>query len=103
MQYPSFQVGQVVVCIDDDGLPIPLHDDEVARECPREGSVYTIRDVLRVQKHVGLLLEEIRNPPVQWKCGDLRELAFFARRFRPAKTTSIETFKAMLAPVLEPA
>ena len=72
--------------------------DRGVRECPREGGVYTIRDILVIEERwVGVLLEEIRNPPTEWNNGDVRELSLRRRRFRPAKTTSLEVFEAMLA------
>ena len=93
----SFHIGQVVVCIDDKGLPVPYCDRAVTA-CPQEGCVYTIRGILVIEDRVGLWLEEIRNPPAKWLDGEVRELAFRSWRFRPAKTTSLEVFEAMLAP-----
>ena len=93
----AFHIGQVVVCIDAEGLPRPLLDRGVSA-CPVERGVYTIRDILVIEDRVGLWLEEIRNPPTKWLNGEVRELVFLAHRFRPAKTTSLEVFRTLLAP-----
>jgi hypothetical protein len=95
----SFYVGQVVVCIDDRGFPEP---DEGERY-PKEGGVYTIRAVRPWKDTVGLLLAEIVNPVFEWESGNVGKIGFLARRFRPAKTTSLEVFEDMLALDLETA
>ena len=91
----SFYVGQVVVCIDDEGLPGP---EELVGTCPKEGGVYTVRAIRLCEDGAGLLLEEIVNPWFRWLGGNEGELAFHVRRFRPAKTMSLDVFKVMLAP-----
>ena len=97
MESSNFHIGQVVVCIDAEGLPRPLLDRGVSA-CPVERGVYTIRGFRSAADELGLLLEEIHNPPTTWLNGDTSELAFRYWRFRPAKTTSLEVFEAMLAP-----
>ena len=49
------------------------------------------------------MLADLVNPSFEWEGGNVGEIAFYARRFRPAKTTSIEVFEGMLAPDLETA
>ena len=94
-QMTDFHVVQVVVCVDAAGI---LWSE--VEEGPKEGGIYTIRAVGTDGVTVGVLLEEIHNPHgVVWPDGTVRETGFFSHRFRPAKTTSIEVFEAMLAPV----
>jgi hypothetical protein len=57
----------------------------VVAECPKEGGVYTIRDLHVVEGRLGLLLDEVRNPLGKWSNGEIRELSFQAHRFRAAK------------------
>ena len=85
----SFHEGQVVVCIDDAGLPGP---EALAGICPKEGGVYTVRAV-RCEEGPGLLLAELINPEFEWIGGQQGELSFHVRRFRPAKTASLEVFE----------
>jgi hypothetical protein len=77
-------VGQVVVCIDASGLP------STVGTLPKEGGVYTVREVRPFNGTVGLLLAEIINPHFEWIDGNVGEVAFAARRFRPAKATSLD-------------
>ena len=95
----GFQVGQVVVCIDASGMGCP--DGEAGEAFPKEGGVYTVRALRPWEGTVALLLAEIVNPWFEWGGGDVGEVAFHSRRFRPAKTTSLEVFDPMLAPLLE--
>jgi hypothetical protein len=55
----NFHVGQMVVCIDDEGLHRP---DPRAPNSPHQGCVYTIREIGVWNGEVGLLLEEVVNP-----------------------------------------
>ncbi|MFC4170493.1 hypothetical protein ACFOYU_00200 [Microvirga sp. GCM10011540] len=90
----SFHVGQVVVCVDDSGLPGP----DVVTEVPKVGGVYTIREIRPDEYGDGLLLHELHNPLLQWVCGGEGEASFHNRRFRPAKMTSLEVLEAVLEP-----
>lgn len=91
----SFHVGQKVVCINDRGI-----ENDLFERGPTKGEVYTIRNIRTDKRgNVGFRLVEIVNQPNPRRepdeTGD-REAGFYARRFRPVKTTSIEIFKAML-------
>lgn len=90
----SFYVGQVVVCIDDSGF----YSDAPGETYPKKGGVYTVREVRPDEDGAGLLLAEIVNPQFEWINGNVGEVAFRVRRFRPAKTTSLDVFERMLAP-----
>src|SRR5918993_1355980 len=98
----NFYVGQVVVCIDDEDIRWP-GGDEIGERYPVKGGVYTVRAVRLCEVGAGLLLHEIVNPVCEWYDGGVGEIGFHVDRFRPAKTTSLEVFEAMLKPVLEPA
>lgn len=97
-----FIVGQRVVCIDDSWREPDLIRF-LERVChyrfPRLNHVYTVRGVLIYQfdptPDVGVYLEELRNPVIQWRDGDYSELAFSPCRFRPLQTrpTDIEVFQ----------
>jgi hypothetical protein len=75
--YYDAYVGQKVVCVDACGFPLGW-----AESPPKEGKIYTVRQVVR-RTSVGLLLCEIVNEPRLYADGFL-EAAFCARRFRPA-------------------
>jgi hypothetical protein len=93
----SFRSGQVVVCVDASGLP------QDVGTLAKQGGVYTVREVRSWRGTAGLLLAEIVNPHFEWIDGSEGEVAFAARRFRPAKMTSLDVFAGMLAPKeLEP-
>jgi hypothetical protein len=94
----DFHVGQVVVCVDDEDLP---GAEEDVGTCPKKGGVYTVRALRLWDGMVSLMLAELVNPSFEWEGGNVGEIAFYARRFRPAKTTSLEVFEGMLAPDLE--
>ena len=84
-----FQVGQRVVCIDDQGWPSDVHDLYIA--LPKKDSVYTVRNVeLGINTLTGeegeicIHLQELRNPlhrGVGGKPG--RERGFRCERFAP--------------------
>ncbi len=96
----GFAVGQVVVCVN-----APAADGEVWTG-PVEGGVYTVRDTRMTEEGQGVMLAEIPNPVQVWGDGNVGEVAFHSRRFRPAVETSLDVFEQMLAPgpkELEPA
>jgi hypothetical protein len=91
----ALRVGQKCVCIDD--KPHPLNWRGL--DGLRKGEVYTIRRIgFDVDGTFGIWLSEIIRPH-QDGAPEWGELPFVATRFRPVKTTSIECFKALLAPV----
>src|SRR5580692_11732978 len=80
--------GQKVVCINDTFTPLIR---AMYRQMPVKGDTYTIREVFlgreRIVKGgdsatVGLLLEELVNPPDPFHKGD-EELGFSSERFAP--------------------
>lgn len=80
--------GQKVVCINDTFTPIIL---AIYKQLPEKGEVYTIREVFLGREKivrggdsatVGLLLEELRNPPDPFHQGK-EELGFSSERFAP--------------------
>lgn len=93
----SLQVGQQVVCINDDFSPCPYWRRAI-RAWPRLGMVYTIRGLREVQDLLGLCFFEIVNAHAHFGEGYV-EAAFNGRNFRPVKRTSIEIFERLLAPV----
>jgi hypothetical protein len=80
--------GQKVVCVDDS---FSAFVKAIYRQLPAKGSTYTIREVFlgreRIVKGgdsatVGLLLEELVNPPDPFHKGG-EELGFSSERFAP--------------------
>jgi hypothetical protein len=80
--------GQRVVCINDTFSPVVR---KIYQQLPRKGGTYTIREVFlgreRVVKGgdtatVGLLLQELVNPPDPFHKGG-EELGFSSERFAP--------------------
>jgi hypothetical protein len=92
----NFRVGQKVVCIATKWA-IP---DEVTT-APQKGAVYTIRHIGQTRGlyskrlcGIGLLLEEIVNPPLHWAGGGERgyeEIKWAADMFRPLVDTERST------------
>lgn len=88
-----FRINQRVVCVDD-GTPF----------LPERGRVYTVRAILSWNfdngNYVALLLDEIRNPVLDWVGEGRSEHPFWIGRFRPVveRKTDISIFKAMLNP-----
>jgi hypothetical protein len=80
--------GQKVVCVND---TFGVFVRSVYKQLPVKGEIYTIREVFlgreRIVKGgdsatVGLLLEELVNPPDPYHKGD-EELGFSSERFAP--------------------
>ncbi len=80
--------GQKVACINDS---FPQFVRAIYKELPVKGNVYTIREVFLGREKivkggdsatVGLLLEELRNPPDPFHAGQ-QELGFSSERFAP--------------------
>jgi len=80
--------GQKVVCINDTFAPFIK---SIYKQLPTKGEVYTIREVFLGREKivnggdsatVGLLLEELRNPPDPF-LANKQELGFSSERFAP--------------------
>jgi hypothetical protein len=80
--------GQKVVCINDTFPPVIV---AIYKQLPVKGDVYTIREVFLGREKivkggdtatVGLLLEELKNPPDPFHAGK-EELGFSSERFAP--------------------
>lgn len=87
--------GQKVVCINDTFTPIIL---ALYKQLPVKGDVYTIREVFLGREKivrggdsatVGLLLEELKNPPDPFHQGK-QELGFSSERFAPLEELPAE-------------
>jgi len=87
--------GQKVVCINDTFTPVVR---AIYQQLPRKGDTYTIREVFlgreRVVKGgdtatVGLLLQELVNPPDPFHKGG-EELGFSSERFAPLEEVPAE-------------
>ena len=92
----GFHIGERIACVKDDG-----YDPENLAYVPNKpvkGCVYTIRGFdTNGGDELGIYLEEIVNPEDDF-CFGRQEPSFYAWRFRPVRTTSIDVFTAMLAP-----
>ncbi len=80
--------GQKVVCVNDTFPPVIV---ALYKQLPVKGDVYTIREVFLGREKivkggdsatVGLLLEELKNPPDPFHQGK-EELGFSSERFAP--------------------
>ena len=96
----NFHVGQKVICVNDI-FTITSHN--IVPNRPVKGCVYTIRgfDIYPPLVGTAIWLEEIINPEVDFEEDGVegtQEPSFWAWRFRPIRTTSIDVFTAMLAP-----
>ena len=87
--------GQKVVCINDTFPPII---QAVYMQLPVKGDVYTIREVFLGREKivrggdsatVGLLMEELKNPPDPFHQGK-QELGFSSERFAPLEELPAE-------------
>ncbi|MFM9847673.1 MAG: hypothetical protein ACKVP3_10995 [Hyphomicrobiaceae bacterium] len=91
-----FCIGQKIVCVEN--APRKHHAPPITLQ---RGAIYTVRACVGGEppySRPGVLLEEIRSP-ISSKHG--LEWAFYADRFRPIRTTSIDTFLKMLEPTPE--
>lgn len=82
--------GQKVVCINDTFPPYVI---ALYKQLPKKGDVYTVREVFLGREKmvkggesatVGLLLEELKNPPDPFHQGS-QELGFSSERFAPVE------------------
>lgn len=94
--------GQKVVCIND-GFPAVVR--AIYKQLPVKGVTYTVREVFLGREKVvkagdsatvGLLLEELVNPPDPLHKGQ-QELGFNSERFAPQEELPDETAEAELA------
>ncbi len=98
--------GQKVVCINDT-FPDFVHT--LYKQLPVKGDTYTIREVFLGREKmvrggdsatVGLLLEELHNPPDPFYKGE-QELGFSSERFAPLEEIPAEEEEDAAAGVLE--
>lgn len=81
----NFKKGQKVVCIFQfSNNPKPI--DKIT--LPEKDKIYTVREVIRRENRVGILLEEIVNKPLNHKHG-FGEQGFVVEGFRPLKYDNI--------------
>jgi hypothetical protein len=87
--------GQKVVCINDS---FPQFVRALYKQLPVKGSTYTVREVFLGREKVvkggetatvGLLLEELHNPPDPFHAGQ-QELGFSSERFAPLEELPAE-------------
>ena len=93
----NFRLRQKVVCVNDKW---DADANKYVPNRPRKGGVYTIRGFDADPfdpNEPGVYLEEMVNPERDYLNGRI-EGSFYAHRFRPIRTTSIDVFTAMLAP-----
>jgi hypothetical protein len=92
--------GQKVVCIND---AFPDFVRAIYTQLPAKGRTYTIREVFLGREKivkggdtatVGLLLEELHNPPDPFHAGR-QELGFSSERFAPLEELSEENASRM--------
>lgn len=83
-----FQVGQLVVCVDDSDNPACPR--VLTRTSPKRGEIYRVREIV---DNDAILLDEIINPPAPFN-----ELAFYAWRFRPLQDGAIDFARELVAP-----
>lgn len=85
---PSMVKGQKVVCINDTFTPTIR---ALYKQLPVKDNIYTVREVFLGREKivkggdsatVGLLLEELKNPPDPFHQGE-QELGFSSERFAP--------------------
>lgn len=98
------QIGQHVVCINDQ-WPTPRKDDrQIGVAYPSKGVVYTVRDVVPCpigRSRACLLLREITNPVLgyTWRGKKFKaERSFRADWFRPLRKLTVEDFTNVGAP-----
>ncbi len=91
-----FEIGQQVVCINDDWTKIPISLLKIEGSLPFKNQILTIKDIKKFPKHndaLGLSFNEIY---VSWKSVYSGEGFWNATHFRPVKKTDISIFTEML-------
>jgi|ERR1700722_18376783 len=100
----NIRVGMQVVCVS-----TRWFTHKRGEKLPHEGNIYTIRDYRNAREweayllvrrgapepYVGLFLEEIINPVIEYTMG-AEEACFLASGFRPCRTTDISDLQALL-------
>jgi hypothetical protein len=98
--------GQKVVCVNDS---FPEIVRAIYKELPVKDNIYTIREVFLGREKVvkggdtatvGLLLEELHNPPDPFHKGE-QELGFSSERFAPLEELPDESEEEAAAGVLQ--
>jgi hypothetical protein len=92
----DLHASQQVVCINNVFSPCEYWRQRVSA-FPVLHGIYTIRSMREVHGLIGFCFHEIRSPPAHFAEGYV-EPAFNSRNFRPARRTSIESFKRLLLP-----
>jgi hypothetical protein len=89
------QPGDKVICVN--SYIAPHTAQEIRKDVPnwvRKGETYTIREIVDFDFVVGLLLEEIKNPPIYFKAVDkVVEPTFLMSRFRKLETKKVNQSK----------
>lgn len=79
-----FDIGDKVICVDDnfysneDRINVIIN---LFKQLPKKGQEYTVREFRPTKFGIGVLLEEISNPPIKLD-GTLKEPGFALRRFK---------------------
>ncbi len=88
-----FQVGQRVLCVNDD-YPAGAFSGE--EHLPIAKRIYTVRDSFMISGVVDVVrLHEIRNAPRHYDIG-FKECAFCSHHFRPIDDSALDVFRKML-------
>lgn len=96
-----FEIGQQVVCINDDWTKLPISLLKIEGGLPFKNQILTIKDIKKFPKHndaLGLSFNEIYVSWKEqyWKEQHSGEGFWDAARFRPVKKTDISIFTEML-------
>lgn len=92
-----FSTGQHVLCVCDNFIARPLLR-EVGTAFPVKGKVYTVRHASpRANGEVGLLLEEIINPVINFPVAGRCEPMFIGEAFRPLRDSDLDVFRRGVA------
>lgn len=85
-------IGDVVTCINS-----TFHDYtlQITTQLPKKGNEYVIRDIIDYEGRIGVLLEEITNPPVKI-INNYFEPSFLISRFRKLETPELKEIEEEL-------
>lgn len=81
--------GTQVECIDDENYDLSVKMLLAVNSLPRKGRVYTVREIVKTERHHGVRLLEVQNPLLRFADGG-HEPAFSLRRFRVAPSLARE-------------
>jgi hypothetical protein len=76
-----FDIGQVVICINDNFSWCKQHYPDPKIGYPVFGQRYIVREYLTSGKYAAIAVQEIHNPVVQYLSGEYKEAGFWDRRF----------------------